>query len=209
MPLQNRVTPFGQIIATPERGAWFGNRGCLHDATGRLRRDYATTRWIFCELQFGGRRRALLQPNHYTELFFLDEVTALAAGHRPCAECMRERFNRFRAAWAAANPHLTSTPKPAVAEWDKALHADRLRMKHERRLHRARVADLPNGAMLALDDTAVLMWDGVPWAWSPSGYERWPRNPPRYAEVLTPESIVRTLAGGYVPQVHPSVASQL
>src|SRR5690349_8740903 len=161
MPLQNRVTPFGELIATPERGAWFGNRGCLHDATGRLRRDYATTRWIFCELQFKGRRRTLLQPNRYTELFFLDEVTALAAGHRPCAECMRPRFNAFRAAWAAANPQLSPTGVPAVPEWDKALHHDRLRAKHERRLFRTRVADLPDGAMLVLDEQAVMWWDAT------------------------------------------------
>ena len=98
-PHQNRVDPFGRLVADPARGAWFGNRGCLHDDEGQIRRFHSGRRWIYCRLEFKGRRRELLQPGRYTELFFLDEVTAFAAGHRPCAECLRERFNEFRAHW--------------------------------------------------------------------------------------------------------------
>ena len=96
-PHQNRVDPFGRLVADPVRGAWFGNRGCLHDDEGQIRRFHSGRRWIYCRLEFKGRQRELLQPGRYTELFFLDEATAFAAGHRPCAECLRDRFNEFRA----------------------------------------------------------------------------------------------------------------
>ena len=100
MPLQNRVTPFGELIATPARGTLMGNRGCLHDAQQRIRRTFAVKRWIICVLEFKGRHRQVMAPGQYTELFFLDEATALAAGHRPCAECQRARYDLFRAHWA-------------------------------------------------------------------------------------------------------------
>src|SRR3954469_18277217 len=100
MALQNRVTPLGELLADPARGLVYGNRGCLHDEAGRIRRPFAVKRWIACRLEFPGRRRArLLQPGRYTELFFLDEATAFAAGHRPCAECRREDYVRFQERW--------------------------------------------------------------------------------------------------------------
>ena len=105
MPRQNRVTPLGELVATSERGLVYGNRGCLHDELGRIRRRYAGRRWIACRLEFRGRRRTpLLQPGRYTELFFLDDATALAAGHRPCAECRREDYDRFVALWRRPPP---------------------------------------------------------------------------------------------------------
>src|SRR5690349_12183499 len=98
VPLQNRVTPLGDLIATPERGLVYGNRGCLHDANGRIKRRWATRRWISCRLEFKGWHRSkLMQPGKFTELFFLDEATAFSAGHRPCALCRREDYNRFLA----------------------------------------------------------------------------------------------------------------
>src|SRR6476469_9350587 len=102
-PLQNRVTPFGEIVAVPERGTMLGNRGILHDADGRLRRRWAGRAWICCLLEFRGRRDPVMAPGHYTRLFFLDEPTALAAGHRPCAYCRRTAYLAFRSAWADAN----------------------------------------------------------------------------------------------------------
>src|SRR5262249_33704005 len=104
MPRQNRVTPFGAIIATPERGTFMGNRGVLHDAEGRIRRTWQVKRWLLCLLQVRGRKRSILTPGRYTELFFLDEATGLAAGHRPCAECRRDCFKAFCRAWLAGNP---------------------------------------------------------------------------------------------------------
>src|SRR6478736_8868570 len=104
-PLRNRVTPLGELVADPARGLVYGNRGCLHDDRGRIRRRYAGRRWIACRLEFRGRRRAaLMQPGRYTELFFLDEATALAAGHRPCAECRRPDYDRFVARWRRLHP---------------------------------------------------------------------------------------------------------
>src|SRR6185503_4182043 len=116
MPRQNRVTPFGHIIATPERGTYLGNRGVLHDSEGRIRRTWQLRRWIVCVLALKGRKRQVMTPGHYTELFFLDEATALAAGHRPCAECRRERFNAFRKAWRAARPGANGLSLPGAEE---------------------------------------------------------------------------------------------
>src|SRR5438445_4041421 len=112
MPRQNRVTPFSKLIATPERGTLYGNRGSLHDDKQQIRRQYLGIRWIFCLLEFKGRKHQIMRPGHYTELFFLDEATALAAGHRPCAECQRDRFNLFRRYWALANPDEAKSEKP-------------------------------------------------------------------------------------------------
>src|SRR6266513_3430279 len=114
MPLQNRVTPFGELVVTRARGTLMGNRGSLHDTERRIRRPFAVKRWIICVLEFKNRHRTVMTPGQYTELFFLDEATALAAGHRPCAECQRARFTIFRAHWAAANPALAGSSAPAV-----------------------------------------------------------------------------------------------
>ena len=112
MPRQNRVTPFGEIVAVPERGTFLGNRGVLPDAQGRIRRAWQVKRWIVCVLVFRGRKRQVMTPGRYTELFFLDEATALAAGHRPCAECRHARFLDFCNAWAAVHPTDRSPALP-------------------------------------------------------------------------------------------------
>ncbi len=207
MPRQNRVTPFGAIIATPARGRLMGNRGCLHDAAGQIRRPFQLKRWIICVLEFKGRRRAVMTPGQYTELFFLDEATALAAGHRPCAECQRERFNVFRAIWAKANPALAGSPRPAAPRLDEALHRERLTPAGRQQTHPARLNELPDGTFVALAEAAgaALVWQGQLWPWSPFGYNG-PALPLSSATVtvLTPPSIVRTLAAGYRPGVHPS-----
>ena len=118
MPTRNRVTPFGEILATPERGTMMGNRGILHDAEGRIRRAWQVKRWLLCVLEFKERHRTVMTPNRYTELFFLDEAVSLAAGHRPCAECRRPRYHAFRAAWGV--------PPPSADEMDRALHPARI-----------------------------------------------------------------------------------
>jgi hypothetical protein len=198
MPLQNRVTPLGELIADPARGRVYGNRGCLHDDGGRIRRRFAVKRWIACKLEFKGwKRTQLLQPGRFTELFFLDEATAFAAGHRPCALCRREDYNRFIA--------LVGLRADAI---DERLHGERIDgTSHERRLHRGRVRDLPDGAFV--------LEVGAPWLvlgdelrrWTPSGYaERRPR-PDGGAVVITPPSLVDVLRSGWqgsVPLLHPS-----
>jgi hypothetical protein len=139
MPLQNRVTPLGELIATPERGLVYGNRGCLHDADGNIRPRYAVKRWIACRLEFRGwQRPALLMPGRFTELFFLDEATSLAAGHRPCALCRRADYDHLRASWP--DPHAGAD---AI---DDRLHAERFDARtRSRRLHRAALRELPDG----------------------------------------------------------------
>src|SRR5262245_5003529 len=125
MPRQNRVTPFSTLIATPARGTLYGNRGCLHNEHGQIVRPFQGERWIHCLLEFKGRHRSpLMRPGCYTELFFLDEATALSAGHRPCAECQRDRFNLFRDYWAKANPRAAG-PRPSAVELDAFLHRER------------------------------------------------------------------------------------
>lgn len=206
MPKQNRVTPFGNVIATPARGSFMGNRGCIHNDREQLRRFHAGKRWIMCELSFKGRRLPLMEGGHNTQLFFLDEATALAAGHRPCAECMRERFNTFRAAWAAANPQHADGPAPLVSVLDDVLHRERISADSEKVLHEAALAELPRGSMILLDDEQpYLVLEHSLRGWSPAGYGP-ARDRPAAAtvRVLTPRSIVRTLAHGYTPVLHPS-----
>src|SRR5512135_218276 len=206
MPRQNRVTPFSTLIATPARGTLTGNRGCLHDEHGQIRRDYQGQRWIICLLEFKGRRRTIMQPGHYTELFFLDEATALAAGHRPCAECQRERFNLFREMWVKGNPHLTATQRPAATLIDAVLHAERLAEGNDRRRDYTTVDDLPNGTFVADDERqAYVVLNRQVQLWTPDGYEHALTRLIHYpVRVLTPASIVRTLAAGYPVHIHPS-----
>jgi len=201
MPLQNRVTPFGELIATPARGTLMGNRGCLHDGARRIRRPFAVKRWIACVLEFKGRHRTVMTPGQYTELFFLDEATALAAGHRPCAECQRARYDLFRAHW----PNLRG-PLPSADDMDTVLHAERLDRHRAKRTYTERLSRLPSGAMVAdHDGHAYLIQDGLVKRWTPDGYagtQRWPAA--TRCPVLTPRSIVRALARGYPVAVHDS-----
>jgi hypothetical protein len=207
MPRQNRVTPFGDIVADSARGTLTGNRGCLHDDRQNIRRQFQGTRWIICLLEFKGRRRRLMTPGHYTELFFLDEATALAAGHRPCAECQRERFTRFRDLWATANPELAGTSRPAATVMDAAIHKERTApLDHvDRSCHS--IEHMPDGVFVTDDDrTAYLILAGELLRWTPAGYER-PTSPLKYpVRVLTPASVVRALAAGYAADIHRSAA---
>jgi hypothetical protein len=199
MPLQNRVTPLGELIATPARGLVYGNRGCLHDAAGRIRRDHATRRWIACRLRFRGRRRtSLMAPGRYTELFFLDEATALAAGHRPCAECRRADYEQLTAVWTELHPEQRGAD--AV---DAQLHAERLVAgTTERRRHRGAFDELPDGAFVLLDDGPHLVLGGALLAWSPDGYgARRTRPAGARATVITPPSLVALLRSERAPLV--------
>jgi hypothetical protein len=197
MPLQNRVTPLGELIADPARGLVYGNRGCLHGETGRIRRSFGVKRWIACRLEFKDwKRTKLVQPGRFTELFFLDEATAFAAGHRPCALCRREDYDRFVALVGAR-----------ADEIDERLHAERLDASRRRRLHPARLQEVPDG-------TFLLEW-GEPWLvlggelrrWTAAGYtERRPRTGGE-ATLITPPTLVDVLRSGWsgaVPLLHPS-----
>jgi hypothetical protein len=200
VPLQNRVTPLGELIADPARGLVYGNRGCLHDDEGRIRRRYAGKRWIACRLEFKGwQRRPLMQPGKFTELFFLDEATAFAAGHRPCALCRHEDYRRFTAVWQRLHPDQAGAD--AI---DAHLHEERLAPRGEA----APIAGLPDGAFVLLDREPHLVRRGRLRRWTPAGYTAPVTEPANgCATLVTPPSLVavlRTQWQGVVPLVHPS-----
>src|SRR5271168_3246436 len=151
MPRQNRVTPHGELIAVPDRGMFWGNRGVLVDRQGRLARYSRGRTWAICVLEYKGIRRQQWTPGRLTELFFLDEATGLAAGHRPCGECRYRDYQAFKRAWATA----FASKVPGVAEIDSRLHADRLTRPGVRRTYPARLANLPDGTMAEIG--------GAPW----------------------------------------------
>jgi hypothetical protein len=199
VPLQNRVDPFGELVAVAGRGLLMGNRGVLHDEMQRIVRPWQVRRWIACRTEFRGRHRAVMQPRRYTELFFLDEATAFAAGHRPCRECRYADYQRFRSLWETVH----GAPADADA-MDRVLHAERLDGRRKR-THHARLAELPDGSYVALDGAAWLVWRDELSSWSDTGYaQRRPRPRNVAVELLTPPSIVAVLAAGYPVQVHPS-----
>ena len=199
--MRNRVTPSGEMIAVADRGMFWGNRGPLLDRDGRLVRYATGQAWLICVLEFKGRRRQLWVPGRLTELFFLDEATALAAGHRPCGECRLPELTMFKRAWAAAHPGA-DVHAPAI---DAHLHSDRLRRPGVRRTYRAVLADLPAGTMVEVDDRPWLVLGGQLLAWSPGGYdERQTQPPDMEVTVITPKATVSTLAAGYWPIVHQS-----
>jgi hypothetical protein len=200
MALQNRVDPFGELIATSARGTMFGNRGGhFHRDDQTLgKRRWASRQWICCVLRFKGRHRRVWRDG-YTELFFLDEVTALAAGHRPCFECRRADANAFAEKWAQAK----GGEIPYAPDMDRVLQAERLNGR-AKRTHKMPISDLPDGAFVAMDNAAFALRGKKLQRWSPSGYGETKQRPRGIAEVLTPPSIVAVLSAGYAPQWHPS-----
>jgi hypothetical protein len=196
----------GELIATEARGTLMGNRGCLHDESQRIRRACACRRWIACVLEFRGRHRRVMAPGRYTELFFLDEATALAAGHRPCAECQHARYRLFRDVWAAANPGAVPSAPPSADEMDRVLHAERVGRGGEKHTYPGWPSELPTGAMVADEcNRPFLVLGSVLVPWEPSGYGRAVPTPVGTEfRVLTPRSIVRALAAGYPVAVHPT-----
>jgi hypothetical protein len=218
VPLQNRVTPTGEIVADPGRGLLLGNRGCLHGPDRRLgAARWRSTAWICCVLDWKGVRRDPMPPGRWTALFFLDEATALAAGHRPCAYCRRADFNAFAGAWRAAHglPEGSGEPQggapveragPRAPEIDARLHAERVDPRSRRQRTRPAVAgELPDGVMVRHGGTLGLVAGGRLLPWSFAGYLAPVPLPPRArTELLTPPATVATIAAGYRPLVHPS-----
>jgi hypothetical protein len=205
MPFRNRVTPLGELVADPARGLVYGNRGCLHDETGRIRRRYNGKRWIGCRLEFRGwLRRPLLQPGRFTELFFLDEATAFAAGHRPCALCRREDYVRFGEIWRDLHPGQMGAD--AI---DAQLHTERVAPgTRAHRLHTASFDELPDGAFVLQDGMPSLVLGAELLRWTAAGYvERTARPAGDAAVLVTPPSLVAVLRAGWTPDVplfHPS-----
>jgi hypothetical protein len=198
MPLQNRVTPMGDIVAAPERGLFTGNRGIIHDPLTRtlLKRRWASPAWLICTLDWRGVRRSVMARRSWTELFFLDEATALAAGHRPCFYCRRASAQAFQRCFPI--------PGSKAHQIDTALHAERLDGRRKR-LHvpMSPAAELPDGAMILQDGVPHLMLGGLARPWSLRGYGA-PVTPRDNAPLITPPSTVIVLTAGYRPLLHPS-----
>jgi len=202
MTLQNRVTPFGDIVAAPYRGSMMGNRGIIHDPATRtlLKRRWTTRAWIICVCSYKDVRREVMARQSWTELFFLDEPTALAAGHRPCFYCQRQRALAFQAAWAEGNGTLLKAP-----EIDAILHSERLDAKGGKRMHplKTSIAQLPDGAMIASGEHAYLVKGGKPYLWSWEGYRS--GNPGPDILLLTPPSTILALGAGFRPEMHSTL----
>lgn len=207
MPLQNRVTPTGDIVAVTARGLFMGNRGILHDADRRLGRSrWKHKVWIICRTCFRGRHREVMAPRRYTELFFLDEAVAIAAGHRPCFECRRQEYYAWQRAWQAGNG---TARLPRAPEMDAVLHGERIvRGTRRQKTWQSPLGDLP--------DAAFVLWDGGPHIliggrlrpWSHDGYgEVVPVGRADPVTVLTPRHSVGALRGGYRPVLHRSAGS--
>jgi hypothetical protein len=202
MPLQNRVTPQGDIIATPHRGMFTGNRGIIHDPATRtlLTRRWSSNAWLTCVCEFRGWRRKVMGGRSWTELFFLDEATAFAAGHRPCFFCRRDDANGFRAAWEQGN----GVAELLAPEMDAVLHRERLEGR-KKRLHAlpTPLEQLPDGAMVQAGTESYLIAQGRVLLWSPGGYCD-VRSPISDAMLLTPPSTLRAFGAGYRPVLHKS-----
>jgi hypothetical protein len=202
MPLQNRVTPSGDIIATPHRGLFTGNRGIIHDPATRtlLNRRWSSHAWLVCLCEFKGRQRQVMGGRSWTELFFLDEATAFAAGHRPCFFCRRDDAVRFRTAWEEGN----GVADVRAGDIDRVLHRERLD-RARKRLHVLPMPPekLPDGAMVRQREESYLIAQGRALLWSPAGYRETP-GALADAMLLTPPSTLRALSAGYRPLLHPS-----
>lgn len=205
MPLQNRVTPTGDIVATPDRGTFTGNRGIIHDPATKtlLNKRWSSPAWITCLCEFRGWRRPVMARRSWTELFFLDEATAFAAGHRPCFFCRRDDARRFRAAWEAGN----GAGGVSAKAMDAALHRERLD-RGKKRLHALPVPlpELPDGAMVQQGAESFLVLKGRALLWSFAGYTPHTRALDR-PMLLTPPSTLRAIIAGYQPVLHPTARS--
>lgn len=196
------VTPYGDLVITEDRGNFLGNRGILHDQDGNLtNRRWAHKNWVTCLKRFKGIKRPLYSPGNYTELFFLDEATALAAGHRPCGECRRDDFRRFKEAWLRGNPDSGLDEDVSMSTIDRLVHEERINRVNTS----ARLADLPAGVMVELPDRlgdVWLYWQDALLLWTTSGYtERIPATSLGMVNVITPPSVVRVMTAGYLPAV--------
>jgi hypothetical protein len=201
MTERNRVTPLGDVIATPLRGALTGNRGRIHSGHDIVR-FHGGDLWIACALEFRGRWNEQWKPGHYTFLYFQDEAVSLAAGHRPCAECRRESYEAYRRAWAEG----PGVPLPSAKDMNRQLHAERIfRGTHRRRFHSMAWRGLPDGTFVLVDNEPFLVLGERLVHWTDAGYsERLTRPVEGDARVITPPSSVAALAAGYPVQIDES-----
>jgi len=207
-PLQNRVDPWGRLHAYPGKAATrMGNRGVLHNDSQEVIRVSRTKAWLCCRTQLAGIKRSVFQVKptfSYSELFFLDEATALSAGHRPCKDCQPLRFAKFKRTWIAANINDQTPGRVLISEVDTQLELERLDMEQRKVTFKTPLSELPTGAMFAEDGSACLVTCGGLYIWSFDGYKLRERGKEREVEVLTPISIIAAMKIGYIPAIHLS-----
>jgi hypothetical protein len=200
--LQNRVDPFGNLLLTPARGHFTGTRGVIHNSQKEIVRPFKLKAWLTCLLEFKGRKRDVMTPDRYTELFFLDEATAFSAGHRPCAECRRINFNKFKTLWMEANPEYGFNRRTSIHKIDEVLHRERIDRQKRKVFYKARTSVLPNGTFVVHEDKPFLILNRALHLWTPFGYTTNEfLSDDRILTVLTPKSIVNTFCAGYDPQI--------
>ena len=206
MPYQNKVDPWGNIHAVKSRGMFLGNRGVLHNEQQQIIASHRIKGWVTCLLEFKGRNREIMTHKRYTELFFLDEATAFSAGHRPCAECRRVRYNEFKEKWVEANGELLEGAKPSAPNMDKIIHAERISNK-QKVTYTSALGSLPEGTIIEIDSKAMLIWGNKLFEWSYLGYSKSKLELKSEAEVivLTPKSYVKTFSKGFIPDIHKSI----
>ncbi|MEP6466401.1 MAG: hypothetical protein ABJB05_08845 [Parafilimonas sp.] len=200
--MQNRVNPFGEIITTPARGLLMGNRGHIHNLNREIIRPFKLKAWITCKLEFKNRKRKIMAPNLYTELFFMDEATAFAAGHRPCFECRRDDYNKFKTAWLKGNPEYNFNAKTSIQNIDEILHNERVNKNGSKKTHLENNNGLPDGTFIAIDNDAYLVFKKHLYLWTPSGYTKkifFAHD--EKSTVLTPASVINTFRAGFIPQI--------
>jgi hypothetical protein len=198
--LQNRVDPLGNIIRTTERGAWMGNRGVIHNKDKNIVKPYRLKTWITCLLQFKNRRLQVMAEGRYTQLFFMDEATAFSAGHRPCAECRREDYNRFKENWIKGNELFGFNAKTLIGQIDAIIHDERIGANNEKKTHFNEIDSLPDGAFILHEGAPYLKKGDFLFKWSPAGYSS-PVIISGNVEVLTPRTILNAFKAGYYPQM--------
>lgn len=212
MPLQNRVNPYSEIIATAERGAWTGNRGVIHNAQQQIIKNHAVKYWITCTLEYKGKRRTLMTPNRWTELFFLDEATAFAAGHRPCGFCRNAAYKRFKKLWLLANGNTYGLQNnTSIQTIDAFIHQERLTKSKTQKTFTAQLNTLPAGTFIKLaQHSEPFLWlHQQLHQWTFSGYQQPTTvNTNQTVEVLTPASYVQLFKYGYEPQVHATATAK-
>jgi hypothetical protein len=208
--LQNRVDPSGQIIKTSARGLWLGNRGVIHNRQDIVK-PFNHKAWITCLLEFKGRERPVMSPGRWTELFFLDEATAFAAGHRPCFECRREDALRFKSCWISGNPVHNFNMKTSINLIDDIMHRERIDSAKKKVIHHRASSEIPDGTFVFINDNAYLFYDGKFHHWTPFGYDTMVaiRETPSNLAVLTPSSVVNAFSAGYRPQVKITVRTDM
>lgn len=199
--LQNRVDPFGNFIVTSARGSFMGNRGVIH-RDKKIVKPFNHKAWVICVLEFKGRKRTVMMPDRWTELFFLDEATAFAAGHRPCFECRREDAMRFKSSWIKGNPEHKFNMKTSVQLIDNILHAERINSNKQQVKHERKVSDIPIGTFVVVNDAPHVFNSNRFHRWTPFGYEESVAvDPNALLAVLTPRSVVNAFHAGYAPDI--------